>query len=129
MVALIATLIAISDVAALGAIFGVNAAMMLFGLLMEHYERPGNPDWLAYLFGCLAGAVPWLLIGIYIWSPGIDASPPGFVFAIFVSLFIVCNSFAVNMVLQNKRVGSWRDYLFGETASIVLSPTAKSDLA
>jgi len=44
MVVLIAMLTGISDVAALGALFGVNAAMILFGLLMEHYERPGNPD-------------------------------------------------------------------------------------
>jgi hypothetical protein len=129
MVVLIAMLTGISDVAALGAIFGVNAAMILFGLLMEHYERPGNPNWLAYLFGVLAGAVPWLLIGIYVWSPGSDASPPGFVYAIFVSLFLCFNSFAVNMVLQYKRVGPWRNYLFGEAAYIVLSLTAKTALA
>jgi hypothetical protein len=129
MIVLIAMLTGISDVAALGAIFGVNAAMILFGLLMEHYERPGRPNWLAYWFGVLAGAVPWLLIGIYLWSPGSDATPPGFVYAIFVSLFLCFNSFAVNMVLQYKRIGPWRDYLFGEAAYIVLSLTAKSALA
>jgi hypothetical protein len=129
MVVLIAMLTGISDVAALGAIFGVNAAMILFGLLMEHYERPGRPNWLAYWFGVLVGAVPWLLIGIYLWSPGSDATPPGFVYAIFVSLFLCFNSFAVNMVLQYKRIGPLRDYLFGEAAYIVLSLTAKSALA
>lgn len=129
MVVLIAMLTGISDITALGAIFGVNAAMILFGLLMEHYERPGNPDWLSYMFGVLAGAVPWLLIGIYLWSPGNDAAPPGFVYAIFVSLFLCFNSFAVNMVLQYKRVGPWRNYLFGEAAYIVLSLTAKTALA
>jgi hypothetical protein len=129
MVVLIAMLTGISDVAALGALFGVNAAMILFGLLMEHYERPGNPGWLPYFFGCIAGAVPWLMIGIYIWSPGNDATPPNFVYAIFVSLFIFFNSFAVNMVLQYKRTGPWRAYLFGEGAYIVLSLAAKSALA
>jgi hypothetical protein len=29
--------------------------------------------------------------------------------------------FAVNMVLQYKQVGPWRDYLFGEKAYIILS--------
>jgi hypothetical protein len=129
MVVLIAMLTGISDVAALGGIFGVNAAMILFGLLMEHYERPGRPDWLAYWFGVLAGAVPWLLIGLYLWSPGNAASPPGFVYAIFVSLFVCFNSFAVNMLLQYRRVGPWRAYLFGEAAYIVLSLTAKTALA
>ena len=129
MVVLIAMLTGISDVAALGAIFGVNAAMILFGLMMERYERPGRPNWLAYWFGVLAGAVPWLLISIYLWSPGRDASPPGFVYAIFGSLFLCFNSFAINMVLQYKRVGPWRSYLFGEAVYIVLSLTAKSALA
>ncbi len=129
MVVLIAMLTGISDIAALGAIFGVNTAMILFGLLMEHYERPGAASWLPYSFGVIAGAVPWLVIGIYLWSPGNAASPPGFVYAIFVSLFVCFNSFAVNMVLQYARIGPWRNYLFGETAYIVLSLTAKSALA
>ena len=129
MVVLIAMLTGISDIAALGAIFGVNSAMILFGLLMERYERPGSAGWLPYWFGCLAGAVPWLMIGIYLWSPGTDASPPGFVYAIFVSLFIFFNTFSINMVLQYKRIGPWRDYLFGEAIYIVLSLAAKSALA
>ena len=54
MVVLIAMFTGISDVAALVAIFGVNAAMILFGLLMEHYEEPGSPNWSSFIFGCLA---------------------------------------------------------------------------
>jgi hypothetical protein len=129
MVVLIAMLPGITDIAALGAIFGVNAAMILFGLLVEHYERPGHASWLSYWFGVFAGAVPWLLITIYIWSPGTDASPPACVYAIFFSLFVFFNSFAINMVLQYRRVGRWRDYLFGERVYIVLSLVAKSALA
>ncbi len=129
MVVLIAMFTGISDVAALVAIFGVNAAMILFGLLMEHYEEPGNPNWTAFIFGCLAGAVPWVAIAIYFTSPGFEASPPGFVVGIFVSLFVFFNCFAVNMVLQYRRAGPWRDYLFGEAVYIFLSLTAKSALA
>jgi hypothetical protein len=54
---------------------------------------------------------------------------PGFVWGIFVSLFLFFNSFAVNMWLQYRRVGPWRDYLFGERAYLVLSLVAKSALA
>ena len=129
MIVLIAMITGVSDIAALIAIFGVNASMILFGLLMEKYETPGRPDWLSFLFGCFAGAVPWIAVFIYLWGPGTDAQPPGFVYGIFVSLFVFFNVFALNMVLQYKKVGPWRDYLFGEKAYILLSLTAKSLLA
>jgi hypothetical protein len=103
--------------------------MILFGLLMEHYEAPGRPSWMSYWFGVLAGAVPWIVIGVYIFSPGSESSPPTFVYAIFISLFIFFNTFAVNMVLQYRKVGRWADYLFGEKVYIVLSRTSKSILA
>ena len=59
----------------------------------------------------------------------LDASPPGFVYGIFVSLFVFFNIFALNMILQYKQAGPWRDYLFGEKVYIVLSLTAKALLA
>ena len=129
MVVIIAMLTGISDVAALGAIFGVNACMILFGLLMEHYETPGRPRWLSFVFGCLAGAVPWAVIAVYLAAPGVPANPPAFVYAIFFSLFVFFNVFAVNLLLQYRQVGKWRDYLYGETVYIFLSLTAKSLLA
>lgn len=129
MVVLIAMLTGISDIAALGGIFGVNAAMILFGLLQEHYEEPGNKRWMPYWFGVLTGAVPWLLIGIYLWGPTSAGEPPAFVYAIYFSLFLFFNSFAINMVLQYRKVGKWKDYLYGEYVYVFLSLTAKSLLA
>ena len=102
--------------------------MVLFGLLMEHYEEPGNPDWTTYIFGTIVGIVPWLGIGIYLWSPSTDASPPAFVYGIFVSIFIFFNSFAINMILQYKRVWKWKNYLFGESMYILLSLASKTAL-
>ncbi len=129
MVVLIGMLPGVFDVAAIIAIFGANASMLLFGLLMEHYEEPGNPNWMSFIFGCLTGIVPWLALGVYLWSPGSVAEPPGFVYVIFASMFVFFNSFAVNMVLQYKQVGPWRNYLFGEVMYVLLSLTAKSLLA
>ncbi len=131
MIVLIAQLVGISDIAALVALFGVNASMILFGWLQERYEEPGGGGWLPFGFGCVAGAAPWLAIGIYLLSPGSDssASPPGFVYGIFISLFIFFNSFAVNQWLQYRQLGRWRSYLFGERIYILLSLTAKSALA
>ncbi len=129
MIVLISQICGISDIAALLAIFGINACMILFGGLMEKYEEPGKANWLSFWFGCFAGIIPWIAIVVYVWAPGIDASPPGFVYGIIASLFVFFNCFAVNMVLQYKKVGPWRDYLFGEKVYIILSLTAKALLA
>lgn len=128
MVVLIAMLTGISDIAALVAVFGVNAAMILFGLVQEHYEQAGG-SMLPFWLGSLVGAVPWLAIGVYLWAPGSVAEPPGFVYAIFFSLFVFFNSFALNMWLQYRQIGRWRSYLYGESVYILLSLTAKSALA
>lgn len=131
MIVLIAQLVGISDIAALLALFGVNAAMILFGWLQERYEEPGGHGWLPFCFGCIAGIVPWLAISVYLLSPGSasSATPPGFVYGIFISLFVFFNVFALNQWLQYRARGRWQDYLFGERIYILLSLTAKSALA
>jgi hypothetical protein len=131
MIVLIALLTGIDGIYALIAIFGVNASMILFGLLMERVNPPGRDvDWLPFWLGCLAGAVPWIAIAVAIVGSQADSgSVPGFVFGIFVSLFILFNCFAVNMALQYRGVGRWRDYRFGEAGYIGLSLVAKSALA
>jgi len=128
MIVVIAQLVGIADVAALVALVGVNASMIAFGWLQERYESPGG-GWWPFVLGCGAGITPWVAIGIYLIGPGADAHPPGFVYAIFVSLFVCFNAFAVNQFLQYRRVGRWHDYLVGERAYITLSLVAKSLLA
>ena len=129
MIVLIAQLTGISDIAALLTIFGINACMILFGALQEKYEKPGKPSWIPFWFGSFAGIIPWVAIVIYTVAPGLDVSPPGFVYGIIASLFVFFNCFAINMVLQYKKMGPWRDYLFGEKVYIILSLTAKALLA
>jgi len=129
MIVLISQICGISDIAALLAIFGINACMILFGALQEKYEKPGKPGWIPFWFGSFAGVIPWIAIVIYVLAPGIEASPPGFVYGIVASLFVFFNCFAVNMVLQYRKAGPWRDYLFGEKVYIILSLTAKALLA
>lgn len=133
MIVLIAGLVGIVDVAALLALFGVNASMILFGWLMETGSGPdgdvdggGGVDWTPFVFGCIAGSVPWIAITVYLL--GADTIP-GFVYGIFVSLFVFFNCFAVNQWLQYRRIGPWRSYLFGERVYIVLSFVAKTILA
>jgi hypothetical protein len=129
MIVLIAQITGISDIAALLSIFGINACMILFGALQEKYEKPGKSSWLPFWMGSFAGFIPWIGIAIYVTAPGVSISPPGFVYGIIASLFVFFNCFAINMVLQYKQVGRWRDYLFGEKVYIILSLTAKALLA
>lgn len=133
MIVVIAALSGVQDVGAMIAIFGANAAMILFGWSMElANEGREQVQWQHYVFGCIAGAVPWLVIGAALLTsatqPG-AAAIPGFVIAIFVSLFVAFNVFAINMVLQYAKVGRWRDYLYGERAYMLFSLIAKTLLA
>ncbi len=126
MIVVIAMLTGITDAAALLVLFVVNASTILFGWLMELYSQPGRADWTPFVFGCVAGAAPWLAILVYLVGPD---TVPTFVNGIFVSLFVLFNCFALNQWLQYRQIGPWRDYLFGERAYIVLSLVAKSALA
>jgi hypothetical protein len=131
MIVLIAMLTGIVDLYALIAIFGVNASMILFGWIMERVNEPGRPvTWWPFWFGCIAGAVPWIAITIAIVVAQQEGEGvPGFVFGIFVSLFLLFNCFAVNQWLQYRRSGRFADYRFGELVYLVLSLVAKSALA
>ena len=134
MIVLIAMITGVSDLGALTAIGGVNACMLFFGLLQERISKPGDREinWMPFIYGCFAGAVPWVIIAVQVATAeelGTDGGVPGFVYGILISLFLLFNSFAVNMVLQYKRVGPWRDYLFGEKAYLTLSLVAKTALA
>jgi hypothetical protein len=132
MIIIIASITGIIDVAALIAIFGANAAMIMFGDLQERYERPGGsllPFWL----GTIVGLVPWVAIGFYLFGVGADgydlSQVPGFVWVIFFSLFAFFFSFGLNQWLQFKRLGKWANYFHGETTYVVLSLVAKSLLS
>ncbi len=131
MIFLIAQLNGISDYAALLAIFGVNISMILFGWLQEKYTHPGDGQWLPFIFGCIAGIIPWVIIVIQLLSPGGPAgtTAPGFVYAIVISLFVFFNCFALVQYKQYKAKGKWSNYLRGEKTYIILSFTAKSLLA
>jgi hypothetical protein len=131
MIVIILQLNGVTDYIALIAIFGVNVSMILFGWLQERYSQPGSGDMLAFWFGCIAGAVPWIAIFINMLSPSgpPETTVPGFVIGIVISLFIFFNCFALVQWKQYKAEGKWADYLHGERWYIILSLVAKSLLA
>jgi hypothetical protein len=131
MIVLIAQICGVTDVVAIISIFGVNASMILFGWLQEKYETPGNGGWIPFIFGCIAGIIPWLGLLFYVLAiggPG-DTKAPAFVYGIVISLFVLFNTFAIVQYLQYKKVGKWSDYIRGEKTYITLSLVAKSALA
>jgi Heliorhodopsin len=131
MIVLIAMLPGITNFYALLGLFAINAAMILFGLLMEQVNRPEQPvNWWPFTFGCLAGIVPWVAISIALITAQTEGEGvPGFVYGIFVSLFVLFNCFGLNQWLQYRGRGRFASYLYGEKVYIVLSLVAKSALA
>ena len=132
MIVLIGQLVGIWDLGSIILIFFLNATMNLFGIMMEyHNQYTQKTNWLSFVYGSVAGIVPWVVIMIYFLSAinSSGAKPPAFVYAIIPTIFVFFNSFAINMILQYKKVGAWKDYLVGERAYIILSLLAKTALA
>ena len=132
MIVLIGMLCGLYDLAALIMAFVLTAVMNLCGLIMEiHNQITEKTNWTSYIIGCIAGIAPWIAIAIYFFGSLMTAEDavPTFVYIILPTLFAFFFSFALNMVLQYKKVGPWRDYLFGERIYVLLSLIAKSALA
>jgi hypothetical protein len=133
MIVVIAMLAGVWDLGTLVALFSLVAVMNLMGLVMEvQNQTTEETDWTAYVIGSFAGVVPWVVIAITIAATvaGSDGGgPPDFVLAIYASLFVFFNLFAINMILQYRETWKWADYRFGETTYVVLSLVAKSLLA
>jgi hypothetical protein len=132
MIVLISTFVGVWDFWSLVMIFTLNAMMIMFGYYMEVVNQyTEKTSWSAFLVGCVSGGVPWVVLFAYfvaaIMSTGVE--PPAFVYSIFFIYFAVFNVFALNMVLQYKGVGRWKDYLYGERVYIILSFVAKTALA
>ncbi|MDH5375836.1 MAG: heliorhodopsin HeR [Candidatus Bathyarchaeota archaeon] len=132
MIVLLALFVGIWDFWSLAMFFVLNAMMIMFGYLMELLnQRTEKTNWSPFMLGCISGGTPWVVLFAYfvaaISSTG--TNPPTFVYLIFFIYFILFNIFAVNMVLQYKGVGRWKDYLYGERVYIILSFVAKTILA
>ncbi len=132
MIVLIAMLCGVYDLGALIMAFALTGVMNLCGMVMEvHNQTTMKTNWTSFVVGCIAGVAPWVAIAIYFFGSLAQAGGgvPKFVYAILPILFVFFFCFAVNMVLQYKKVGPWRDYIFGERVYIMLSLIAKSALA
>lgn len=130
MICLIGMLFGIYDIGSLILLFTLNATMNLFGLLMEKMNlNKKKLDWTSFIFGSIAGFVCWVVLLMYAFGNSNPSEVPWFVYAVFMSYFVFFNLFPVNMYLQYKKIGKWKNYLYGERGYIILSLVAKSLLA
>jgi hypothetical protein len=132
MMVAIALLSGIYELSNLIMIFVLVAIMNLMGLVMELWNQlTKKTNWLSFIIGCFSGVAPWIVFLIYVIAASVYGSNgvPGFVYGIYVSIFVFFNCFAINMYLQYKKIGPWKNYLFGERVYIILSLVAKSALA
>jgi hypothetical protein len=130
LIVLLAILFGVRDIQSLSIIFIANAVMNLLGLEMElQHQFFLTKRFSAYNLGWIIGLAPWAVIMMYlIFSPGLDLIP-WFAWASIIAYFAFFNSFALNMFLQYKRIGKWKDYVFGERVYVWLSLIAKSTIA
>jgi hypothetical protein len=132
MIVLIGMLAGVWDLGSMILMFGINAMMNLYGIMMELHNRyTERTNWSAFIYGSIAGIIPWIVILLYFYSAltSSDVEPPTFVYFIIPTIFVFFNTFAINMLLQYKKVGPWKNYLFGERMYIILSLLAKTALA
>lgn len=131
MLIVIALLVGIYELSALIMLVAANVSMILFGWMMElHNQKTEKTNWTSFIFGCIAGIIPWIAIAVYLFLAGEgDMKAPSFVYWIYFSIFIFFNCFAVNQALQYAKKGRWVDYSYGEKVYIILSLVAKSLLA
>ena len=132
MIVLIGLLTGVWDFWSLVMIFVLNAMMIMFGYLMELVnQKTEKTNWSPFILGCISGGIPWVVLFAYFIAAVSSAgtNPPTFVYLIIFIYFVLFNIFALNMVLQYKGVGRWRDYLYGERVYIIFSFVAKTILA
>ena len=132
MISLIAMIFGVKDIATILLIITVNAAMNLFGLMMElvNQNKPKEQvNWEPFVWGSVVGLVPWGIIMLYLLTAGNLDMVPWYAWAIIATYFVSFNLFPVNMYLQYRRQGRFANYEFGERAYVWLSITAKSVLA
>ncbi len=129
---LVISLFLIWDFWSLVMIFVLNAVTMMLGHQMELMnQKTEKTRWSPFLLGTVTGFTPWVIIFAYFIAAinSTGAEPPAFVYLILIIYFVLFNVFALNMVLQYKGIGKWKDYLHGERIYIILSFVAKTALA
>lgn len=115
-------------------IAALTGVTMVFGYFQEkmNSDRLGDvarKTFVPFWIGMVPHLANWGIISSYFFYSLHKGDPPDFVYAILIVISLLDSSFALNMYLQQKEIGRWRSYVFGEVAFVVLSLTSKHLLA
>lgn len=132
---MIAQLSGVFSVHLLYTVFGFTMVTMIFGYEQEvanqRYMLTGRGSMTIrpFLEGCLPHVFAWSIIFCFFLQGVSQGDAPNFVWAIVFVLFILDGTFPINQWLQQRKIGKWRSYIFGEIVFCILSLVAKQLLA
>lgn len=129
MTATVGLISGVSDISALIMLF---ALQMVTGLAWWAADRLVGkaPSWMLYWSGVAVSIVPWIVFAIYASSNLVYGNGvPGWVTAVYDSMFALYVLFAANMWLSRKKLNRWKDFLFGERIFLALGLVAQTALA
>ena len=131
MLVTIGLLSGVYDLSSLLMIFVLSATANLLWLLNEvQNQQARKPNWLTFALGCVAGIVPWIVVGMYsLGAHMYGAGVPSFMHWVWASIFILFAAVPINMYLQYRKIGSWTNYVYTERIFMILSFVAKTVLA
>lgn len=131
MMLLIGMLVGVQDISTLLMLFGATAGMSLLGLVMEVVNQGARRvNWWSYFVGIMVGALPWLVVAIYLISGGVfGTAAPAFVYWVVGVMLLIFAAFAVNTYFLYQKRGNWKEYAYGERVFMILSLVAKTTLA
>jgi hypothetical protein len=128
-------------VALLAGIYDVSTLLLIMVLctilhgLAAHIELRNRGkkviDWATGRLAILAGALPFVVLGIYAVCTFVYGSThlPAYVYGIFGTLVLTFAAFTTNYILQQRGYGRWADYLYGERVYMIINLTTKTAIA
>jgi hypothetical protein len=121
----IALLSGVTDISALLMIFAFKVLMDLVLLVAEGYTNGGKNKLsrLAAGVAFASGVVPWVVLAIYALGAHVygNSGLPIYVYFIYATALAACLALRVNLVMQQvRKVGSWKDYLYGEAVYMII---------
>jgi len=102
MMILIAMLFGVWDCFSLILIGAINASMNLFGDLFELLNAGKSPEelnWTPFIYGCISGLYPWIIICCFLFSSPSVTDAPLFVWLILIQYIFIFCTFPATMFL------------------------------
>jgi hypothetical protein len=119
LISVVALVCGVRELAVLVAIAGLAIGANAILLAVERAAKA--PQWLLFWIAVAAGALPWIVIALYLWAAGMyDGLIPGYAYALFGTTLALFGAFAVNAYLLMKRTGQWKQYIHGERVYLIL---------